>query len=251
MLVGVIYIGDRETGKTSLAMELAHPNGNYVKVISPDYEYLKGFLFDQELQRTRATEAAQASYERTLEIQVTLPTGSKQISLDWIDTPGEIWRKTWQSKNSDQWKIFLESLRQSEGILLILPPYRELIKPSYDLDLFITQEQWCNRFNRWVDFFHQDCPKIRHLALCLNKADLFCDLQKEANQLAYIPNRSRMNWQQRHDYIFQRYFKPIHSQIKEINKKVSGLAVRCFITSIQNRDLLELPWIYFGSFLAK
>jgi len=41
--VGVIYIGDRETGKTSLAMELAHPNGNYVKVISPDYEYLKGF----------------------------------------------------------------------------------------------------------------------------------------------------------------------------------------------------------------
>lgn len=249
--MGVIYIGDRETGKTSLAMELAHPNGNYVKVISPDYEYLKGFLFDQELQRTRATEAAQASYERTLEIQVTLPTGSKQISLDWIDTPGEIWRKTWQSKNSAQWKIFLESLRQSEGILLIVPPYRELIKPGYDLDLFITQEQWCNRFNRWVDFFHQDCPKIRHLALCLNKADLFCDLQKEANQLAYRPNCSRMNWQQRHDYIFQRYFKPIHSQIKEINKKVSGLAVRCFITSIHNRDLLELPWIYFGSFLAK
>lgn len=249
--MGVIYIGDRDTGKTSLAMELAHPNANYVKVISPDYENLKGFLFDQELQRTRATDATQASYKSTLEIQVTLPTGSKQISLDWIDTPGEIWRKTWQSKNYDQWKIFLESLRQSEGILLVLPPYRELIKSSNDLDLFITQEQWCNRFNRWVDFFHQDCPKIRHLALCLNKADLFCDLQQEASQLAYIPNRSRMNWQQRHDYIFQRYFKPIHSQIKEINKKVSGLAVRCFITSIKNRDLLELPWIYFGSFLAK
>ena len=34
--MGIIYIGDRETGKTSLALELANPSSNnFVKVISP------------------------------------------------------------------------------------------------------------------------------------------------------------------------------------------------------------------------
>ncbi|MFM6264919.1 MAG: hypothetical protein ACKPFA_00160, partial [Dolichospermum sp.] len=60
-----------------------------------------------------------------------------------------------------------------------------------------------------------------------------------------------MNWQQRHSYSLQRYFRPIQSQLEQINKSISGLSIRCFITSIHNRSLLELPWIYLGSFLAK
>jgi hypothetical protein len=60
-----------------------------------------------------------------------------------------------------------------------------------------------------------------------------------------------MNWQQRDAYVFQKFFRPIQSQIKQLNQSISGLSVRCFITSIYNRSLLELPWIYLGSFLAK
>ncbi|PNW52253.1 UNVERIFIED_CONTAM: hypothetical protein BEN50_10410 [Euhalothece sp. KZN 001] len=250
--MGIIYIGDRETGKTHLAMELANPDHQYVQVYSPDYEELKRLLYSEEKGGTRATSGEQATIERLLEIQVQLPTGNKQVMLDWIDTPGEIWRKSWQADNPTEWENFLETIKESQGVLLIIPPYRELLKPGIDVpeDNFITKEQWCNRFRRWLDFFRLDCPKIRHLVICLNKADLFCDPKQEARKLAYHPYNSKLNWQQRNEYVFRKYFRPIQSDIKQLNQSISGLSVRCFITSIYNRELLELPWIYLGSFLA-
>ncbi len=251
--MGVIYIGDRAAGKTHLAMELANPKSNYVKVTYPDYEILKAMLYDNELESTKATDAVSSTHNRSLEIKVEIPSGHKQITLDWIDTPGEIWRKSWQLANPNEWNNFLETILKSEGILLILEPYREIIKPGADVnpDDFITEQQWCNRFNRWVEFFRYDCKQVRHLIICLNKADLFCDFDVDVSKLAYIPHRSKLNWQQRDAYVFQRYFRPLQPQIEQINKTVSGLSVRCFITSIHNRSLLELPWIYLASFLAK
>lgn len=249
--MGVVYIGDRAAGKTHLAMELANPQNDCVKVSSPDYENLRSLLFNEELGETRQTDADNPVYERYLDIQVRLPTGFRQIVADWVDTPGEIWRKTWQSDNPKKWKKFVEASRKSEGLLLIVPPYREILKPDIDPEQFMTQQQWSNRFDRWVEFFRQECPKARHIVICLNKADLFCDLAQESIKLSYQPNGSQMNWQQRHNYVFNRYFRPVQPQIEQINKSVSGLAVRCFITSIYNRSLLELPWLYLGSFLAK
>jgi hypothetical protein len=67
--------------------------------------------------------------------------------------------------------------------------------------------------------------------------------------LAFHPHSSRMNWNQRNDYIFKRFFRPIRSHIAQLNRYTSGLTVRCFITSIYNRELLELPWIYLGIYL--
>lgn len=249
--LGVIYIGDREVGKTHLAMELANPQNEYVKVDYPDYSVLKSRLYIEDEGRTRATIDDKATYDEYLEIQVQLPTGSKQITLDWIDTPGEIWRKRWQDNQPERWQNFLDVIRNSEGIILLLPPYREIIKSEFNPETFITQQQWCNRFSRWVDFFRQDCPKIRHLILCLNKADLFCNLEQEASKLAYTPYRSHLNWQQKNAYVSQKFFRPIHQQIKQLDRNISGLSVRYFITSIHHRSLLELPWIYLGSFLAK
>ncbi|MBD2456676.1 hypothetical protein H6G80_21675 [Nostoc sp. FACHB-87] len=250
--MGVVYIGDRSTGKTHLAMELANPKNECVKVASPDYESLKILLMDETAQGTKATDAKEAIYDRFLDIQVRLPTGNKQVLVDWIDTPGEVWRKNWQQDNPTEWQRFLQTIRESEGILLILPPHRGLnFQPGVDVDQFMSQQQWCNRFDRWVDFFRQDCPKARHIVICLNKADMFCNLAEESAKLGYSPNGNQMNWQQRHLYILQRYFRPIQSQLEQINTSISGLSVRCFITSIHNRSLLELPWIYLGSFLAK
>lgn len=173
--------------------------------------------------------------------------------MDWVDTPGEIWRESWQKNKQTEWKAFLDTIRGAEGILLIIPPHRDLIIPTLaNPDNFITKKQWCNRFERWVQFFRQDCPKVRHLLLCLNKADLFAsDLQVEAQKLAYKPYRSPLTWQQRDQYVLQRYFRPLYPQINELNRHIQGLSVRCFMTTIKNRDLLELPWIYLGSFLQK
>ncbi len=251
--MGVIYIGDRGTGKTHLAMELANPKSDYVKVSSPDYESLKQLLYDEISGGTRATEASSAIYARYIDAQVKLPTGYKQVTVDWIDTPGEIWRKTWQDDNPIEWDRFLETARQSEGIVLILPPHREILKPGIDTEEFITREQWTNRFKRWADFFCQDCPRARHILICLNKADLFhnFNLESEAFKLAYKPYGAPMNFQQRHDYVFKRYFKPLQPEIDRVNRSISGLSVRCFITTIYNRSLLELPWIYLGTYLGK
>jgi hypothetical protein len=143
--VGVVYIGDRAVGKTHLAMELANPHNDYVKVSSPDYENLKRLLFDEDLGRTKATDAQNPVDERYLEIQIRLPTGLKKVAVDWVDTPGEIWRKTWQTDRPDQWNNFLEAASKSEGILLILSPYREMLKSSVNSEEFMTQQQWCNR----------------------------------------------------------------------------------------------------------
>lgn len=245
--MGVIYVGDRAVGKTHLALELANPYGQNVKVLQPDYENLKSFLVS-DADSTKPTEGIDF---RFLEIQAQLPAGSKSVTVDWVDTPGEIWRESWQKNNPDEWQSFLENSRKSEGILLILNPYRETLQGSMASD-YSTQQQWCKRFEKWVDFFRYDCPKARHIVICLNKADLFVDnLEQEASKLAFDPNGSAMTWRKRHSYILQKYFRPIQGQIEQINKSTRGLSVQCFITSIYNRPLLELPWIYLASFLSK
>lgn len=249
--MGVVYIGDRSVGKTHLALELAKPKHHCVKVISPDYDNLKALLYLEDGSGTRPTEADNPTYSRYLEVEVNLPTGVKQIEMDWIDTPGEIWKDNWQKAKPELWTSFLEAARASEGILLIVPPYRELLKPGPEADEYITQQQWSNRFKRWVTFFQQDCPTARHILICLNKADLFWEtnLNQEAERLAYDPYH-RYDWQRNHAYIANRYFSFVKSDLQQINQSIKGLAVRCFITSIYSRSLLELPWIYLGSFLA-
>jgi GTPase SAR1 family protein len=246
--VGIIYIGDRSVGKTHLALELANPRSQYVKVLGPDYDNLKIMLSNDD-ESTKPTETIDP---RFLEIQAKLPSGNKIVTVDWVDTPGEIWRDRWQKDNPDKWNSILDNMRQSEGVLLILNPYREALSSSIASD-YSNQVQWCKRFERWVDFFKYDCPKARHIVLCLNKADLLVsgNLDQEATKLAFHPSGSEMTWGKRHSYVLQKYFRPIQSQIEQINKSTSGPSVQCFITSIHSRPLLELPWIYLASFLAK
>jgi hypothetical protein len=252
--MGVVFIGDREVGKTALATELANVRYEYVHVLNQDYETLKSNLYAAGTERFKATTDID---DRLLEIEVRLPIGSRRMEVDWVDTPGEIWRKSWQEDNPDEWHRFLDLATKSEGIMLLLPPYREnvaeyrkYLKDPVDLDSFITKQQWCNRFERWVDFFSHYCPKARHVAICMNKADLFCDLELEAGKLAYHPQRSRMNWLQRHTHVCNSYFKPLQPQLMQINKSRSGLSVQCFITSAYHRPMLELPWIYLASYLV-
>lgn len=237
-------------GKTHLALELANPKAKCVQVTGQDYGNLKRLLYDELQEKTKSTDAASSLNSLIFDIQVQLPSGSRSIPLIWLDTPGEIWRNSWQGTNTAEWQKFLDELRKSESILLILPPYRELIRTGTNPEDFMTQQQWVSRFERWVSFFQTDCPKVRHLLICLNKADLFCDVEKEGRQLRYEPHGAILNWQQRDAYVFQRYFRLIEKPIQELNRSLKGGSVRCFITSIKDRHLLELPWIYLGTFLA-
>jgi hypothetical protein len=257
-LGGVIYIGDRATGKTHLARELTNPNSNFVSVKSLDSQEVQANLYRQLVTDIERTKGTNSVYRKQIQIEVTLSTDTKVIDSEWLDTPGEIWGSNWQTDNPDLWGKFLDSIHDTEGILLILPPYREIIDPSIvdpncKPDDFPTREQWSKRFDRWIKFFRQDCPKIRHLLLCMNKADLLIniDLDMEAARLAYHPDLQEKNWQEKHEYVYRRYFGAFRPQIDELNRTIDGLSVRCFITSIKNRKLLELPWIYLGSYLGK
>lgn len=250
---GVIYIGDRSVGKTNLALELTNKNKQYVEVTSLNYDSLKPRLCDSTTGQMFATRDDIAIRKESMQVEVQLVTGWKTISSSWLDTPGEIWRNTWQVNNPDQWQLFLDSIRETEGILLILPPYRDIINPKKDdPNNHISRQQWMQRFDKWINFFKQDCPQVRHLLLCLNKIDLcVVDYKAEAKELVYSPRNQKKNWQKKHEYVYYKYFTPFHHQIQELNGSIDGLSVRCFITSIHSRELLELPWIYLGCHLAK
>jgi len=223
-----------------------------VKVCNQSYDGLKAMLYDETEEGTKATDSTKGVHNRYMEIQATLPTGNKQIIIDWLDTTGEIWRKSWQEENPQEWQRFMDSIRTSEGVILILPPYREMLEMHSKKDEYPLLGQWTTRFNRWVEFFRNDCPNLKHILICLNKADLFCQsIDREASKLAYKPHNSAMNWQQRHAYVCNQYFRPVMPNIEEINRSIRGLSVRCFITSVHERSLLELPWLYLASFLAK
>jgi hypothetical protein len=246
--LGVIYIGDRNVGKTHLALELANPAYEYVQVLSPEYQDLKPLLWDVENNTTKPTDEDTPTRSQSIEIQVKLPV-PKQILVEWLDTPGEIWRSSWQQSYPDKWKQFLSSVGESTAIIVVLPPYREMILPGEDADLFLTQIQWCNRFERWTDFLAPNFPNLKHLLFCMNKADLFCNYQQESDMLKYNPRGGGMNWHQRNSYVSQKYFKSIKPYVQRITDKNPSLAIRCFITTIHDRSLLELPWLYLGSFL--
>ena len=248
--MGVVYIGDRKAGKTHLALELNNPNANLVRIEGQDYQRLKSSLCGPD-DRTNPTrfDGNNIGEIRRLDVKVKLPVPVPPIPLDWIDTPGEMWRLSWQKEHRQMWQKVLANIRHSEGIMLILPPYRGMprLKPYDDnLHQLPTQQQWVNRFQRWANFFCYECTKAKHIIICLNKADLFTDIDLESKRLAF---GRKMRWHDRNMYVIENYFRPVKEQLKNIAQNNSGL-VRCFITSIYNRELLELPWIYLGSHLS-
>lgn len=244
-LMGIVYIGDRSTGKTHLAMELANPQHESVKVSSPPncYEELQSFLTN-ESGVMRPTDANTATDFRNLEVKVKLNRW-KTLQVDWVDTPGEVWRKSWQNDNDDEWQRFLKVVKESEGIVLVLPPYRDILsRTRVDRLDFITRMQWCNRFKLWANFFMQECNNAQRIAICLNKADLFCDIEKESMALG------RKNWHERHTHVCQRFLAPIRPQIELLERQMTRTSIACFVTSIYQRQLLELPWLYLGTYLS-
>lgn len=251
----IIYIGDRSVGKTHLAVELLNSKkSKHIRgsLIDRSYEDLTYTLIGQD-GKALATKVDRV-YDQEIEIQANLPAGSAEVHVDWLDCAGERFNPSWAKNNPDQWEQFLrEKIRPSEGILLILPPYREMLSSSNpQRDDYSTKKQWCRRFQRWVNLFSEECPNVAHIIICLNKVDLIenFDLEHEESILKYDPNDQNFNWQKCHNHVVKKYFRPVIEELKQLNQNRRSSAVRCFITTIHNRNLLELPWIYLASFLS-
>lgn len=250
--MGIIFIGDRSVGKSTLALHLASPMSERVVVTNATDDDINMLSNGTKLLPTGIDGIKDP---KILKMSVKLLAPVK-LEVQLVDTAGEINRIEWQqdANNIEAWRDFRIIAQTSKAVVVVLPPYREIGNRITDPQIIQehnipTQIQWCTRFDRWVNFFLNYCPNVDHVVLCINKADLFCDLESEAKKLAYNPNGLTMDWVDRHNYVTNKYFRPIMPAIANINRNRRGLLVRCFITSINNRTLLELPWLHLAAFL--
>jgi len=236
--MSVVVIGDRAVGKTSMVVALASDRDGAVKIIEPDPEML---LQDYPEFETGKMALTQGPQERPLVMSVERRGGKRKIEVQWIDTPGEAWQsREWQEKNADSWQGISQKVSKSQGVILLLPPHRGLVRSSSsDLQSSLA---WGNRVTWWLNFLKQNCNEYQHILICLNKADIFCNIEKEGKKWEYTPSSSFLY--KHSEEVYRRYFNSVNQGIQNFNNKRFGNTVKFFLTTIKNRTLLELPWIY-------
>lgn len=229
----VVLIGDRAVGKTSIVHALC--TSPYEKV---------------EPQEGPSGDVAQTeSIEiKNLTIVVELPAGNIELSLVWIDTPGEL--QTNQKKQKDNpeiWQKFCQEVQTSDYVMLLLPPHQGLLNNKNILDIndFPTSQQSQTRFNQWwVPFLNQNSQKAKNILICRHKADLFISNIQEIDNYKY--GNEGFAWKTYFDFS-SRYFSEVDSDMSQYRKNHTRQEVRLFVTTVENRSLLELPWIYIAT----
>ena len=246
--MSVIVIGDRAVGKSHMGLALAHPNQkSKVRIIDPSYGTLREELQDVD---TGYMVPTREIIERPVELEVDLSHTHRIKSL-WVDTPGEWWETEWQRDHYTAWNDFKQKIGQNIGIILLLPPYQEIVSKlllkkaspvmTLDREQLMNREKWCNNLEDWLKFFNKHCSRVDNIAICLHKADLFCQsLDDEATKMQGHPV-------ERQKQVRNRYFAVAKEVINRNNREVRPF--QFFITSISNRILLEAPWLYLSPFI--
>jgi hypothetical protein len=140
-------------------------------------------------------------------------------------------------------KKYQAQLATSKALMLLLSPYRTAGKTRiYDKSIIEknvvpTEMQWCRRFQRWVKFINANCPKLSCVNLCLSKADLFCDVNAQAQ---IIENKMGLA---RSYYVQEEFFPTVNPLFQQSLQTLKTDSVRFFIVSIHSRTLLEFPWL--------
>ncbi|MBR8826665.1 MAG: hypothetical protein DSM107014_01960 [Gomphosphaeria aponina SAG 52.96 = DSM 107014] len=254
--MSVVVIGDRSVGKSSTVLELANPyNKNCVEIVEPDYETLRENYINPDTNQMVPTRTEE---QQPLVLNVQLPGGEKQVNSVWIDTPGEMWDSPqWRQENPAAWQDFKTRLNECVGIILLLPPHRDLVSPNLlnvandhhtlNRDDLLNFQAWENRLGKWLDFFLQDCSQVEHIAICLHKADLFCNVDKVSREFQYN-YAGGTQWWKFNETARKKYFYQVEKNIKNYHQR-GGKPIQFFITSIKNRGLLELPWLYLSPYI--
>ncbi|MDZ8025039.1 MAG: ATP-binding protein [Nostoc sp. DedQUE11] len=255
--MSVIVIGDQGVGKTTLMLELAKSKNGNVQVISPSITDLqKKFTNNGNIIPTDNT------YNTNLQVKVNLFGYFKEFNVNWIDTAGEAWRPNsiWQTQNHNDWKDTLESLENAKVLMIILAPHRQMLEEEL-VELvagktnfnkkdtrFRSRQQWKNRFQEWFDFLEKHCQKTDHILFCLNMADLFCDVVRECELYQKNSTLQKIKWYEHKERILQQSFVEVAELIDTFDMK-RRIPVQLFVTTYYKRILLELPWIYIGTYL--
>ena len=246
--MSVIVMGDQGVGKTTLMLELAKSNRGNVQVISPNRE-------DLERQFTLGTRVkpTDSISKIPMQLRVNLSGHIKQIDVDWIDTPGEVWRvenSQWRENHPQEWHDILKSIHNAEFLMIVMAPYRECLKDDLlaadglsKKDVrFRKRSQWKNRFREWMNFLEDNAQTYQYILICLNMADLFCNTNHIS---AALQQQESINWIEHRTNIL-----PIFGFVKDLIEQFEEnriLKNQFFITTYKTRFLLELPWLYIGS----
>ncbi|MBD2775238.1 GTPase domain-containing protein [Iningainema tapete] len=248
--MSVVVIGDRGIGKTSMVVALAKSATKHVKVVSNPEIIARRF----NVEENRIAGTAQMTQE-TLLINIDLPSGQRQIQVLWIDTPGEAFsNREWQTNNPTAWRDIKQQISQSAGVILLLPPHRDLIQPNRldertDTNDLPINQAWVNRLEHWLNFFSENCTNYQHILVCIHRADTFCDIEYEGKKWRYDNSRNSLLYEY-NNYIFKTYFTAANDLIRQYNSRHYPSNLQFFITTTDHPSLLELPWIYLGSYLA-
>ena len=230
----VVLIGDRAVGKTSMVHALCTPPHDKV-------EPKEGPSGD-----VAPTDSMEI---KNLTIIVELPAGNIELSLVWIDTPGELQTNRKKQEDSPEiWSNFCQEVKDSDYVMLLLPPHQGLLnhKNIPDIDDFPTSQQSQNRFQKWwVPFLSQNSQKAKNILICRHKADLFiAEINAVVHQYRY--SNEGFSWKNYFDFS-SRYFTEVDSDMSQYKKNHIHQQVRLFVTTVENRSLLELPWIYIAT----
>ncbi|MGK7956579.1 MAG: GTPase domain-containing protein [Crocosphaera sp.] len=252
---GVIVIGDRAVGKSSMLIGLAKGTEN-ITLIEPDAQ---NYMMRKSNIDTGIVPGTFRMEEEFWSLSVSLPSGYKELTrqLNVIDTPGEAWSfPNWRERNPRPWQDIRQRVANSEGIIILLNPYRSIIQPNLtdddywnQIERFPTHKQWANQIQAWLDYLKRECRETQHIGFCINKADLFCNVERISQRYRYHSSSGTF-WATYSNFVYQTYFIPAHSLIKKYNRQPNVPRLQYFITSMQNPRLLELPWLYMMPYLS-
>lgn len=241
-------MGDQGVGKTTLMLELVKSNRGNVQVISPNREDLeRQFTLGDQVKPTDSINKI------PMQLRVNLSGHIKQIDVDLIDTPGEVWRvenSQWRENHPQEWRDILKSIQNAQFLMIVMAPYRECLKDDLLIadglskkDVrFRKQSQWKNRFREWINFLEDNAQTDQYILICLNMADLFCNAKHVS---AVLQKQESFNWIEHRANILP-IFDFVRDLIEQFEKN-RILKNQFFITTYKTRLLLELPWLYIGS----
>jgi hypothetical protein len=248
----VIVIGERATGKTSMFIQLILGGTSHVKVdaesIAAKYANLSNDIAPTITMQ-----------EESLVMNVYLPTGERKLLVTCIDTPGEAFsRNAWRSAQPNAWQAIQQKISKSNFIIVLLPPYLELIRPNLlnqsdepcNLGELPTSNAWVRGIRNWLDFLTRNCNRRQHILICLHKADLICDVDVVGKRWRYS-HASDRSWYEYNNYVKNIYFGVAKEVITEFSRNKDTPNLSFFLTTTKNKYLLELPWVYLSFYLAE
>jgi len=252
-------MGDRAIGKTSMLVALADTSAaQIVKMVKPEPEVFRKTRTDPQTGRAAPTDR---NIEELVVLSVDLPAATYSLPFRCLDTPGETWENpNYQITAPDKWREMIDIASNTIYALVFMPPPRTMVKqelvvsdPSHknylNIDTLPNREQWLTQFDSKLGFLSENCTNLKYILLCLHKADACCDVNQVGSEWSYDPRTgNNWNWTHYNDFVQLNYLRYTSKILRQYTRGTPQ--VRTFLTSTNNRSMLELPWIYLATQMA-